>query len=144
MEIRCSLNPFLFSLFLLLFEVHAPMVTCGGVCKVPTRRPLGTHICCCLFSLHSFERQSTDYSVYRRPTRLSTNNQPYNMGQKICVTPGLELGNYRSSDRNLVTWNLWSEPYSILGNSMLGGHNHSLPGRIQAGSGGSCTGIENE
>jgi hypothetical protein len=53
------------------------MVTCGGVCKVPTRRPLGTRICCCLFSLHSFERQSTNYSVYRRPTRLSTNYQPY-------------------------------------------------------------------
>jgi hypothetical protein len=42
-------------------------------CKVPTRRPLGTRICCCLFSLHSFERQFTNYSVYRRPTRLSTN-----------------------------------------------------------------------
>jgi hypothetical protein len=46
--------------------------TLKGCCKVPTHRPLGTHVCCCLFSLHSFKRQSTDYSIYRRPTRLST------------------------------------------------------------------------
>jgi hypothetical protein len=55
-------------------------------CKVPTRRPLGTRICCYLFSLHSFERQSTNYSVYRRPTRLSTNYQPYKGGSGLRFT----------------------------------------------------------
>jgi hypothetical protein len=76
-------------------------VTCGGVCKVPMHRPLGTRICCCLFSLLSIEHQYTYYSVYRCLTRLKT----------LIICLHFTLGYHPQADRQTKRINQILEQY---------------------------------